>query len=206
MLSFVTPGYAQETGSTEGPAEAQAAQNVQETVGHPTTEGHKAFPPFDPATYGSQILWLVITFGILYLVMSRVALPRIGSILDERSNRIGADLGEAERLKAETDAAVAAYEGALAEARQRAHGIAQASRDASKAEVDQHRAVLESDLEARVSAAETRISEVKARALADVDEIAREATAALVEALIGTGTAPAEVDAAVRSAAAEGNS
>jgi F-type H+-transporting ATPase subunit b len=206
VFSFVTLGYAQEAGSTQGPAEAQAAQGVQETVGHPTEGGHKAFPPFDPATYGSQILWLVITFGALYLVMSRVALPRIGAILDERSNTIGADLGEAERLKAETDAAVAAYEAALAEARQRAQSIGQSSRDATQAEVERHRAALEADLDARVSAAETRIGEVKSRALGEVDAIAREATAALVEALIGSGAAPAEVDAAVRSAAAERSS
>ena len=206
MFSFVTLGYAQEAGSTQGPVESQAVQDVQETVGHPTEGGHKAFPPFDPATYGSQILWLVITFGVLYLVMSRVALPRIGAILDERSNTIGADLGEAERLKQETDAAVAAYEGALAQARQRAHSIGQSSRDASQAEVNRHRTALEADLEARTSAAETRIAEVKNRALGDVDAIARDAAAALVEALIGSAAAPGDVDAAVRSAASEGTS
>ena len=89
-----------------------------------------SFPPFDSSTFSSQILWLAITFGLFYLFMSRVVLPRIGSILETRRDRIAQDLNEANRLKLESDQAFAAYEQELAEARSNAHEIAQTARDA----------------------------------------------------------------------------
>ena len=79
-----------------------------------TAEG--SFPPFDASTFASQILWLVITFGLFYLFMSRVVLPRIASILETRRDRIAQDLNEANRLKDEADQAFATYEQELADA------------------------------------------------------------------------------------------
>lgn len=152
-------------------------------------EAEGVFPPFDPATFPAQLIWLAITFGLLYYLMSRIALPQVGSILEERDKRIAADLAEAGRLKDETDTAIAAYEQALAEARQNAHGIGQAARDKAKAESDQNRAAIEGDLERRMGEAETRITEVKDRALAEVDGIARDTAEAIVNALLGPGSA-----------------
>jgi F-type H+-transporting ATPase subunit b len=166
-------------------------------------EEHGVFPPFDPATFPAQILWLAITFGLLYYLMSRIALPQVGAILEARSNRIAADLAEAGQLKEETDAAIAAYEKALAEARQNAHGIGQAARDKAKAESDRNRAAIEGDLERRMGEAEARIAEVKNRALAEVDTIARDTAEAIVEALLGPGSArQSEVAAAVEAVSA----
>ena len=183
-----------------GPATGELVETHAADAAHGTEE-HGAFPPFDPATFPAQIIWLAITFGLLYYLMSRIALPQIGSILEERSNRIANDLAEAGRLKDETDAAIAAYEAALAEARQNAHGIGQAARDKAKAESDQNRAAIEGDLERRMGEAETRIAEVKDRALAEVDTIARDTAEAIVEALLGPGSArQSEVAAAVDAA------
>jgi len=84
---------------------------------HPA--GHGAFPPFQSEHFPSQLMWLVVSFVLLYVLMSKVALPRIGSIFAERSRRIGDDLKAAERLKEQSDAAHAAYEKALADARAR---------------------------------------------------------------------------------------
>ena len=183
-----------------GPATGDHVETHAADAAHGAEE-HGAFPPFDPATFPAQIIWLVITFGLLYYLMSRIALPQIGAILEERSTRIAADLAEAGRLKDETDAAIAAYEKALAEARQNAHSIGQAARDKSKAESDQNRAAIESDLERRMGEAETRIAEVKNLALAEVDTIARDTAEAIVEALLGPGSArQSEVAAAVNAA------
>jgi F-type H+-transporting ATPase subunit b len=199
---FVTPSFAQSEPHAEPAHGEPAAGEV-----HASTEAHGgehgAFPPFDPATFGSQLFWLLICFGGLYLLMSRVALPRIGGILEARSGRITGDLAEAARLKQETDAAIAAYEQALAEARQNAHGIAQKGRDAAKAEVDADRRRIEGELQGRLDAAETRIGEVKAGALAQVDAIAKDAAEAMVEVLIGAGVAKAEIARAVDAALAE---
>jgi F-type H+-transporting ATPase subunit b len=197
-VNFITPSFAQ----TEGHSDPATVEVHEGAEAHDGSE-HGAFPPFDPATWGSQIVWLAITFGALYYLMSRVALPRVGAILENRSNRIAGDLAAAGRLKDETDAAIAGYEQALAEARQNAHAIAQEARDATKAEIDADRTKTEAGLQEKLDAAEARIAEVKARALADVDAIAKDATEAMVEVLVGGEVAKSEVSKAVESAMTE---
>jgi F-type H+-transporting ATPase subunit b len=197
MLSLVTPSFAQEA----PPAEEAAGELHEGTEVHGGEHG--AFPPFDPATFGSQLLWLAVFFGLLYFLMSRVALPRIGSILSERDNRVAGDLAEAGRLKGETDAAIAAYEQALATARQNAHGIAHAAREEAKAKIAGERARIESGLRERLEEAERRIAEVKDRALSEVDAVAKEATETMVEVLLGPRVTRPEVAEAVQSVLAE---
>jgi F-type H+-transporting ATPase subunit b len=158
------------------------------------------FPPFDGTTYASQILWLAITFGLLYWIMSRVALPRISGILEDRRDRIAGDIAEANRLNDESNAAIAAYEQALAEARANAHGIAQETRDKLKADVERRRAATEADLAAKLSDAEQRIHDIKAAAMENVGEIASETTTALVESLIGKAPTKTELSKAVDGA------
>ncbi len=169
----------------------------------PGGDAHGAFPPFDPETFGSQLFWLAITFGLLYYLMAKVALPRIATILEERNDRIADDLAEAEKLKRETDEAIAAYEQALGEARQNAYGIAQAARDKAKAKIDADRNGIEAGLGDKIKAAEAEIATVTAAALADVDTIARDATEALAEALVGGGASAAEITVAVDAAMKE---
>lgn len=188
-MPIVTPAWAQDAVEAVAEHEAAAAE-------------HATFPPFDPATFGSQLFWLAVTFGLLYYIMARVALPRIARILEERKDRIADDFAEAERLKQETDEAIAAYEQALAEARQKAHRIAQSARDAAKEEVDAEREELEEGLEKKVASAEARISEVKQAALGEVDAIARDAAEAMVEVLIGAGASSKEIAGAVDKALA----
>jgi F-type H+-transporting ATPase subunit b len=168
---------------------------------HATTEAdggehHQAFPPFDASTFASQLLWFAITFGVLYVLMSRLALPQIGSIIDKRRARIDGDLREAQRLKGETDKAIAAYETALAEARQNAHAIAEETRGSIKADIEAKRKVVEDDLGRKVADAEARIQRNKDEALGRVGEIARETAAAVVTQLIGEANAK-DVAAAV---------
>lgn len=143
------------------------------------------FPPFDPTTFPSQLLWLAITFGLLYVVMKRLALPRIGSILEERRDRIDGDIAEAGRLQQKTDAAIESYETALAEARSNAHAIAEETRGKIRAELDAKRKTVEDDLAKKVAEAEGRIAETKAAALSNVGEIATEIAQAVVGQLAG---------------------
>jgi F-type H+-transporting ATPase subunit b len=201
VLSLVTPSYAQTEPHAETPADAPAAEVHEGTEAHGGE--HSTFPPFDPATFGSQLFWLVILFGLLYILMSRIALPRVGAILEERSARIAGDLAEATRAKEASDAAIAAHEQALAEARQNAHGIALKARDAAKAEIGADRNRIESALNAKLAAAEGEIAKVKASALSEVDSIARDAVEAMVEALVGTKAGKAEIASAVQAAMAE---
>ena len=167
---------------------------------HASTEEHsEVFPPFDPASFSSQLVWLAITFAVLYFALSRIALPRIGGIIDARKMRIEGDLKEAERLRQETDKAVTAYETALAEARRDASKIAEDTRTSIRADIDGKRKVVETDLATRMSEADARIQASKATALGSVEAIAAETAQALVAQLGGAAT-EAEAMAAVTEA------
>jgi len=162
-------------------------------------EAPLGFPPFDVSTFPSQLFWFVIVFVVLYVMMSRLALPQISSIIDKRKARIDGDLREAERLKGETDKAIAAYETALADARKNAHSIAEETRTSIKADLDGKRKTVEDDLAKKVAEAEGRISANKNDALGRVGEIAAETATALVTQLTGEANAK-DVEAAVAEA------
>jgi F-type H+-transporting ATPase subunit b len=168
---------------------APAANATTETTVATEHEAPTVFPPFDASSFASQLLWFAITFGALYIVMSRVALPRIGSIIDTRRAKIEGDLAEAERLRVETEKALADYEAALAAARQKAHAMAEETRSGIKADLDAKRTKVEADLTKKVTTAEAGIQKTKTAALANVDEIAAETAMALVSQLVGTVTA-----------------
>jgi F-type H+-transporting ATPase subunit b len=176
------------------------AQPTVTTTGATPSGAKPGFPPFQSETFASQLLWFAITFGLLYWLMSRVALPRIGAILEERSNRIAADLDDAQRLKDESDAAAAAYEKSLAEARNKAKAIAQETRDALMAESDAKRKALEAQLADKIAASEAAISARTAEAMGSVRGIAADAAAAIVERLSGKAPERATVEAALNRA------
>lgn len=156
------------------------------------------FPPFDATTFPSQILWLAISFAALYFMMKKVALPRVGEILEERRDRIEGDLAEAERLRQKTDQAIASYEAALAEARSNAHAIAEAAREENKAKLDAARTKVEANLTKKVAAAEERIAETKTEALGHVSEIATETAQAIAAQLVGKVPVKAARDAVAK--------
>jgi F-type H+-transporting ATPase subunit b len=160
--------------------------------------GHKgAFPPFQSETFASQLLWFAICFVALYLLMSRLALPRIDGILAQRRGRIEDDLNAAQRHREDSDAELQAYEKALAEARSRAQTIAGQTRDKLNAESGQRRKHLEDALNAKLAEAETSIAATKQAALGNVRGIAIEAAAAIIERLTGSLPAGKAVEAAV---------
>ncbi|WP_421952537.1 F0F1 ATP synthase subunit B [Pelagibacterium sp.] len=157
------------------------------------------FPPFDATTFPSQLLWLAITFAALYFVMKKLALPRIGEILEERRDRIEGDLAEAERLRQKTDQAIASYEAALAAARSNAHGIAEAARAENKTKLDAARSKVEANLAKKVASAEERIAATKAQAMGHVDEIAADTAQAVVAQLVGKVPVKAARDAVAKA-------
>lgn len=172
------------------------ADATHSAVGAP--EGHKGpFPPFDTHTFPSQIFWFVICFGALYLLMKRLVVPQIAEIVEGRAAKIAGDIAEAQRLRLQSDTALSAYEKALADARASSHQIAQAATDKAKAEADARRHAIEAELTAKLADAESRIGDIKTKALADVSAIAEDAAGAVVHALIGQQPSPEEVSAAV---------
>ncbi|WP_319530110.1 F0F1 ATP synthase subunit B [uncultured Cohaesibacter sp.] len=192
-----------ETTAETGPVAADThGTNAHTEVADHGAEHGGAFPPFDSTTYGSQLLWLAITFGLLYYLMSKVALPRIANILEVRRDRIASDLGEAERLKRETDEAIASYEESLAQARQKAHGIAHTAREEAKAHSDAELAKVEADIAKQLSAADEKISSVKEAAMSEVDAIAQSTTEAILESIMGSSVGKREINSAIKAAKA----
>jgi len=196
---FVTPGYAQEAAPAEGEAHGDEAAH---TEGHTQADGGHAtgvFPPFDSSTYPSQILWLAITFGLLYVFLKKVVLPRLGGIIEVRRDRIAQDLDQAARMKEEADAAVAAYEQELAEARASANVIGQKARDEARAEAEAERKRVEGELDGKLAKSEQHIAAIKAKALGEVDTIAEDTAAAIIRQLVGGTVDKAAIAAAVKA-------
>jgi F-type H+-transporting ATPase subunit b len=158
--------------------------------------GHK-FPPLQIETYASQLIWLTLAFVALYLLMSRVALPRIGSIIEDRRQRIASDFAEADRLKAESDAALAAYEKSLTDARGRAQALANETRERETKAAESARKTLDAKLNTQIAEAEKTIAARRSSAMTNVKGIAVDAAAAIVERLTGLAPAGREVEAAV---------
>lgn len=205
---FVTEAYAQSAPTvgethTETPAVGQPqpeATHTETGVAHGSEGASGVFPPFDQSTYASQVLWLAITFGLFYLLMQKVIVPRVGGILENRHGRIAQDLDEAARLKAEADAAVETYEKELAAARARAGSIGAAAREAAKVKADADRAEIEAGLAEKLVAAEKRIAGIKEQAFADVGAIAEETASAIINQLVGASVNDSDVKAAIAAA------
>ena len=148
--------------------------------------------------WAPQLVWLAITFTTLYIVLARVALPRIANVLEERSVKIASDLDDAQRLKQEADDAMAAYEKALADARAKAHALAADTRDKVNAETDRQQAELSAKLVAQAQEAEVRIRDERDRAMSNVRDVAKDTAVAVVGKLLGNAdeaAAAAAVDA-----------
>lgn len=166
--------------------------------------GHGSFPPFASESFGSQLLWLALAFGLLWLFMSKVGAPQVGGILAERRGRIAGDLDEAARLKGEAEAAEQAYEKALGDARRSAAKLADEARQSLAAEFASKKDAEEARLSQHLVAAEKRIEDVRGRALGEVGAIATDCAEAIVAKLTGAPTRD-EIGTAVREVmAAEG--
>jgi F-type H+-transporting ATPase subunit b len=163
------------------------AEKGHGTGAHTEADGghHGGFPPFESSTFASQLVSLVIAFVALYVIVSRIALPRVESVIEKRQNTIEGDLAAAQKLKDESDAALKAYETELATARSRAQAIGNETREKLNAAAEAERKKLEDQLTARLSAAEKQIATARETAMSNVRGIAADAAGAIVQRLTG---------------------
>jgi F-type H+-transporting ATPase subunit b len=177
------------------------AQKATASTAVPGEGAHpKAFPPLDATTFVPQLFWLALTFGLLYVLLKRFALPRVGEILDERQARIQRDLDKAEALKVETQQALAGYEQSLSDARGRAQGIASDVRNKLMQEVDGERAKIDAEIARQAADAEARIDGSKQKALSNVNDIATDTASAIVAKLLGKEVSRDEIQNALSRA------
>jgi F-type H+-transporting ATPase subunit b len=180
---------------------AESHGDAKGATAHTAAEGgHKApFPPFEKDTFASQLVSLLIAFVALYLIVSRIALPRVGGVIDARQDAIDGDLAEAQRLKDASDAALKAYESELAAARSRAQAIGAETREKLNAASEAERKTLEGQLAAKLAEAEKAIAATRASAMSNVRGIAADAAAAIVQQLTGKKPDARSVKSAVEA-------
>jgi F-type H+-transporting ATPase subunit b len=169
--------------STSTDAHGQDTQGA--TAGTEAHGGEKGvFPPMDTTKYPSQIFWLIVFFGLLYWLMTRL-LPRIGATLGARKAKIDGDLSRAQALKEETEAAMKAYEKSLADARSKANDIAKTTREDITSQVYAENSKVNASLSARMTEAEARIGKARAKAMESIESIASETADEIVKTLSG---------------------
>lgn len=160
-------------------------------------------PQFDPAVWSPQLVWLAITFVILYLLMAKVALPRVGEVLDEREQRITLSLRRAEDLKYAAEEAIAEYEKTIADVRVKAADEVRQAREQAAAEAAARNEELNGRLATELAAAEERIHQAQSAAIAGLRDVAVTVAAAAVERLVGQKVEPGAVAAAVDASIGE---
>ena len=154
-------------------------------------------PQLNIADFPPQLVWLAISFVILYIAMAKLAIPRISEVLEGRQDRISRDLDEAKRLSDDSDKAKADYEAALDGARAKAHGMVAELKASIAKDQDASKADLEATLATNAKAAEASITKAKETALSNVREIAGDAAKSAVSKLISMDVSDADLDAAV---------
>jgi F-type H+-transporting ATPase subunit b len=164
---------------------AEGEQATHETVGAGEAHHEGGFPPFQTENFAPQTFWLVVIFGLLYVLMSRIALPRVGGIIENRGAKIASDLGAAREMQSKAQAAAAANDENLRRRREEAQAIGRDAQHKIAAETAKQRTIAESQAAEKIRAADERIASAKAKALANVEQIAEEAAAAIVEKLTG---------------------
>ena len=180
------------TTQTVGDAASSAISTATEALSTATehaTEQSGGMPQLDTSTFAHQVFWLIVALIVTYLVLSKIALPRIAGILADRQSRMGADIAAAERLKAEAVAAEAAYAQALADARAEAGRIVAAARADIQADLDKATAKADAEIAARTAESGKRIDEIRQGAVAAVGEVARSTAEAVVGKLGGSADA-----------------
>ena len=160
---------------------------------------HKGgLPQLDFSTFPSQIFWLVVTVVALFYLMSKIALPRIASVLEERADAIADDLDTAEDFKRKAEEAEAAYQQALADARSKAQAIAAETRAEIQKDVDAAMAKADAEISARAAEGEARIAEIRDSAMQAVEQVAEETAVAVVDAVMPGVADAGKVKAAVQ--------
>jgi F-type H+-transporting ATPase subunit b len=154
-------------------------------------------PQLNVADFIPQLFWLAVTFITLYVILAKLALPRVAGVLDARAHQIANDLQAAEALKKQADAAKTAYEASLAEARASAAKLIAAAQETAKAQADKRLQEVGERLAADAAAAEARIVKAKEDALAGIRDVATDVSRDIVQKLTGLSVDDAAAKAAV---------
>jgi F-type H+-transporting ATPase subunit b len=200
--SFQVADVAPEPSQGDPTAEPMVTEELHTSTEH-AGDAHAAkpgLPQLDTTTFASQLFWLLISFAVLYFVISRIAAPKIGGVIQDRANRIKGDLDTAAQAKRDSEAAMAGYDKALADARAKALKASDAMRNAVQAEINVKNDQASKQLAADTAKAEARIGEMRKAAMARVGDVAKETAADIVQKLSGEAANANDLAAAVSAA------
>jgi len=156
-------------------------------------------PQFDPTTMAPQIIWLLISFAVFYFMMARVVLPKIGEVVEERSERIADDLDQAEQIRLEGEKVQDDFQGGLADARTQAQKVLADARVKAAQKMDEKTKALEAKLAKQAEDAEQRILAERKAAMAELESVSAEVAEDIVAKLLGESTKADDVQKAVKA-------
>jgi F-type H+-transporting ATPase subunit b len=154
-------------------------------------------PQFDPTYFASQLFWLYVSFLLLLVLLSVFALPKISGVLEDRQTRINGNLDKATQFKQEAEAAIAAYEKAMADSRAEAHKILAAAADVIAAQAEARQKQLGDKLATQIKSGESRIQAAKDQALGDIRMVSVELARATLTKLTGQTADESQLENAV---------
>jgi F-type H+-transporting ATPase subunit b len=194
-------------GTTLATLTMMAAPVLAATAEHAAEHGGEhsgGLPQLNPATFPTQIFWLALTFGALYYLLSKKALPVVAQVLEERQERISRDLSKAASLKEEAEAVMATVDRAMAEARTQAQAVIAETVAAIEADNQAKQSALNAQIADRLREAEARIAAAKEQALTNVRGEAAGIVREIASKLAGIDADPAQAEAAVAAVTGEG--
>lgn len=197
-MAIISSALAAQEATQENAAAESGAEHAGPagSLAHGGAHEGGAFPPFDTSNFAPQLVWLVLVFGVLYLLMSRLALPQVAAILATRENTISSNLDAARDLQVKAQAADAENNATLRSKKDEAQAIGREGQQKIAAEIGALRSSAEKKFSEEIAAAEARIAAEKAEALTHVESLAKEAAASIIAKLTG-----AQVDAKTLAAA-----
>ena len=175
----------------------QDVEHMEETLSDGVEHGAPGMPQLDIGIFPNLIFWLLVSLVALYMILTRVALPRIGTVLAERNDVISNDVEQAALLKRRAEEAEVAYNAALAQARDDAHRIAADTKSAIGKDLATLMAKADAEIAAKAAEAEKRIGTIRDSAARSVEAIAREAAADIVESFLPGAADPSALDSAI---------
>ncbi len=163
-------------------------------------EHQGGLPQLNVNDFAPQLVWLAISFGTLYWIMSRIALPRIAGVIEKRRDRIAGDLDAARTFKHQAEAAEVAYKSDLATAKDKAQSIASATKDRLNTQTEAKQAEVDKQINARLLEAEQRITSAKKVALKEINAVATTTTSEILQHLVGQKYSDQDLAAAIKTA------
>tara|TARA_Y100001960_G_C14490085_1_gene736243 strand:+ start:163 stop:753 length:591 start_codon:yes stop_codon:yes gene_type:complete len=156
-------------------------------------------PQLNPEFWISQIFWLILTFGILFISLSKFILPKISKNLEARKSEILENIETAEKQREESENKIKEYEKIIVNSKNEAKNHYNEIRQKTLADISKKQKIIEGEIEKEIKEAEKEINDLKNKAPEKINKIAIETSADLVKLLIGTEVNSSSISAIVEN-------